>query len=170
MIKSKKYYYASKNSAGYYNKKYNLQGDRAIPNSMINGLEFKPNSGFAQRISSDKDVQSQIMKSWNPNSGKFNADKIPLEPSSSKNLKLSIGHATILNPHVTSDGYFEGTLYDKYDFTYLKQKPQMKPLDKATIEANNHAVDLHEQGKLEYYYYFVPVKFKIPVDSTNPKK
>jgi len=151
---------------------------------MINGIEFHPNCDFSKRVSSDKDVQSQIMKSWNPNSGKFNADKIPLEPSSSKNLKLSIGHATILNPHVTSDGYFEGTLYDKYDYTrqnFLKivkndilQKhlgspknhtneklPEKIIKDFGISFVNNRAVGLHEKGKLEYYYYFVPVKFKV---------
>ena len=64
----------------------------------------------------------------------------------------------MLNIRITKDGYVEGYVFDKYDYNKWKLDKIIK--DPITSLYNNGAWTLHEWNKLEYYYYFVPVRFK----------
>ena len=122
----------------------------------MKGIEFTKDSDFSKRISENGDFQQTVKDAIEKNGGKM-PDKIELDFNKNSNLNYSIGHATLLNPKITNDGYIEGVVFDKYDYDlhyyeYYTKYP-------ATLY-NNGAVKLHDWNKLEYYYYFVPVKFK----------
>ena len=142
-------------SANHYNKKYNLTGNKTIPSDM-KGIEFSKNSDFAKRIVADTTFKNTIMKSYDKKTNSF-PQKIELDFIGNQNLNYSIGHGTFLNAKKTKDGYVEGIVFDKYDYSlhyykYYKKYP-------ATLY-NNGALWLHKLNKLEYYYYFIPVRFK----------
>ena len=123
----------------------------------MKGIEFSKDSDFSKRISKNVDFQQAVKDAFEKNGGKM-PDKIELDFSKDKNLDYSIGHGTLLNPKITDDGYIEGVVYDKYDYDWWK-------LDKINKEPetwlyNNGAVKLRDWNRLEYYYYFVPVRFK----------
>ena len=64
----------------------------------------------------------------------------------------------MLNIRITKDGYVEGYVFDKYDYDLkIKYKDYKSP---AINTANNGAALLRKIGRLEYYYYFVPIRFK----------
>ena len=143
-------------SADLYNEKYKLVGNKTIPSDM-KGIEFSKDSDFSKRISENSDFQQTVKDALEKNGGKM-LDKIELDFSKDKNLNYSIGHGTLLNPKVTDDGYVEGVVYDKYDYDWWKLDKIIK--DPKTSSYNNGAALLHYLNKLEYYYYFVPVRFK----------
>ena len=143
-------------SADLYNEKYNLTGNKTIPSDM-KGIEFSKDSDFSKRISKNDDFQQTVKDALEENDGKL-PDKIELDFSKDSNLNYSIGHATLLNPKITDDGYVEGVVYDKYDYDKWKLRKIIK--DPETWLYNNGAAKLHEWDKIEYYYYFVPVRFK----------
>ena len=139
-------------SADLYNDKYKLTGNKTIPSDM-KGIEFSKDSDFSKRISEDSGFQQTVKDAIDKNGGKL-PEKIELDFSKDENLNYSIGHGTLLNAKVTNDGYVEGVVFDKYDY-------EKKYLDtaKATFY-NAGATGLHDLKRLEYYYYFVPVRFK----------
>ena len=139
-------------SADFYNEKYKLTGNKTIPSDM-KGIEFTKDSEFSKRVSENEDFQKTVKAAIKNNNGKM-PDKVELDFNKDSNLNYSIGHGTLLNPKVTEDGYVEGVVFDKYDY-------DLKLLN--TREAtfyNTGAVGLHDLKRLEYYYYFVPIRFK----------
>ena len=119
----------------------------------MKGIEFSKDSDFSKRISENDDFQQTVKDALEKNGGKL-PDKIELDFSKDENLNRSIGHATLLNPKITDDGYIEGVVYDKYDYKYeYLNTPE-------TTYYNTGAAGLHDIKRLEYYYYFVPVRFK----------
>ena len=139
-------------SADLYNEKYKLTGNKTIPSDM-KGIEFSKDSEFSKRVSENADFQQTVKDAIGKNGGKL-PDKIELDFNKDKNLNYSIGHGTLLNPKITEDGYIEGVVYDKYDYDYkYLNTPE-------TTLYNAGAATLHEWDKLEYYYYFIPVRFK----------
>ena len=139
-------------SADIFNEKYNLTGSKTIPSDM-KGIEFSKDSDFSKRISENEDFQQTVKDAIDKNGGNL-PEKIELDFNKDSNLNYSIGHGTLLNAHKTDDGYIEGVVFDKYDYDY-------KYLN--TPEAtsyNTGAAGLHDLKRLEYYYYFVPVRFK----------
>ena len=73
-----------------------------------------------------------------------------------RNLHYSIGNGTILNPYVDNQGYFNGVLYDIYDFNWTWN---IKNLD--LFKINNSAYFLQLVNGLEKYYILVPIRFKL---------
>ena len=63
-----------------------------------------------------------------------------------------------MNAKKTKDGYVEGVVFDKYDYEMWKLDKISK--NPKTSLYNNSAAKLHNWNKLEYYYYFIPVRFK----------
>ena len=143
-------------SANHYNKKYNLTGNKTIPSDM-KGIEFSKNSDFAKRIVADTTFKNTIMKSYDKKTNSF-PQKIELDFIGNQNLNYSIGHGTFLNAKKTKDGYVEGIVFDKYDYEMWKLDKIIK--NKKAAIYNNSAAKLHDKNKLEYYYYFIPVRFK----------
>ena len=144
-------------SADIFNEQYNLTGNKSIPSDM-KGIEFSKESDFSKRISENDDFQQTVKDALEKNGGKL-PDKIELDFSKDENLNRSIGHATLLNPKITDDGYIEGVVYDKYDYDKKEEYDDYKNSPFLNT-ANNSAEYLHRKNKLEYYYYFVPIKFK----------
>jgi len=122
----------------------------------MKGIEFSKNSDFSKRISENRDFQQTVKDAIDKNGGKL-PDKIELDFSKDSNLNYSIGHGTLLNPHITEDGYIEGVIFDKYDYDLL-YKEYYKNYS-ATVY-NNGAWGLQKMNKIEDYYYFVPIRFK----------
>ncbi|MCR5265915.1 MAG: hypothetical protein K6E29_04905 [Cyanobacteria bacterium RUI128] len=140
-------------SADLYNEKYNLTGNKTIPSDM-KGIEFSKDSDFAKRIAVDSTFKNTVMKSYNKKTNSF-PQKIELDFSGNQNLNYSIGHGTFLNAKKTKDGYIEGLVFDKYDYKY-----DFFDNIETTIY-NTGAAGLHTFNRLEYYYYVIPIKFKI---------
>jgi len=57
-------------SADYFNKKYNLTGNKTIPSDM-KGIEFSKNSDFSKRISENRDFQQTVKDAIDKNGGKL---------------------------------------------------------------------------------------------------
>lgn len=72
-----------------------------------------------------------------------------------RNLHYSIGHGTILNPYVDNQGYFNGVLYDIYDFDLMKDysNPYLAGV-------NNIAYSLQKTSQIDKYYVLVPIRYK----------
>ena len=143
-------------SADIFNEKYDLRGNKTIPLDM-KGIEFSTDSDFSKRISENADFQQTVKDAIDKNGGNL-PEKIELDFNKDSNLNYSIGHGTLLNAHKTDDGYIEGVVFDKYDYDKWKLKKIIKNPNTALY--NTGALKLHEWDKLEYYYYFVPVRFK----------
>ena len=124
----------------------------------MKGIEFSKDSDFSKRISENKAFQQTVRSAIDKNNGTL-PNKIELDFNADTNLNYSIGHGTLLNPHITKDGYVEGVVYDKYDYDKKEEYDDYKN-NPFLNTANNSAEYLHRKNKLEYYYYFVPVRFK----------
>ena len=144
-------------SANIFNEQYNLTGSKTIPSDM-KGIEFSTDSDFSKRISENADFQQTVKDAIDKNGGNL-PEKIELDFIKDSNLNRSIGHGTLLNAHKTDDGYIEGIVFDKYDYE-KKEKYKDYKSNPFLNTANNSAEYLHKKNKLEYYYYFVPVRFK----------
>lgn len=71
-------------------------------------------------------------------------------------MHYAIGHGTILNPYIDKQGYFNGVLYDIYDFDWTWD---LKNLD--LFKINNSAWFLQLIKDLDKYYILVPIKFRL---------
>ena len=78
-----------------------------------------------------------------------------------KNLHYSIGHGTILNPYIDKQGYFNGVLYDIYDFELLPYYYKNDYYNYRLTLANNGAYALQNRKMIDKYYLLVPIKFKL---------
>ena len=134
-----------------YQKKYNIEFDLDYQ-----GLLFRQTSDFAKRVSKSPELKEQILTYYDKKNKSFRSNKILLNLVKDENLHLSIGHATLINPTITQDGYIEGIIFDIYDFEW--QEDYDNPY---ITMATDMAVILHYLKQLEYYYYFIPIKIKL---------
>lgn len=118
------------------------------------GIMFNEKSDFSKRVSNSKELREQVLKYYDKNTKSFRTNKILLNFEKDKNLHLSIGHATLLNPELTSDGHVKGILFDIYDFEWSKDYE-----DPSITVVTDIAVILHYLKSLDYYYYFIPIEF-----------
>ena len=72
-----------------------------------------------------------------------------------RNLHYSIGHGTILNPYIDNQGYFNGVLYDIYDFDLMKDYSNLY-----LAGINNIAYSLQKTSQIDKYYVLVPIRYK----------
>lgn len=72
-------------------------------------------------------------------------------------MHYSIGHGTILNPYVDNQGYFNGILYDIYDFNWMKfDFSDWKNIkNNKTTAINNIAYGLQKTSQIDKYYILV---------------
>lgn len=148
------YAYIQKGFAQNVNKAFNLTGNKKIDDNW-EGVVFNENSSLAKNVSSSKELQNQVMAQYDHKTGKFNSDKIGVNFTKDSNLHLSIGHGTILNPKVDSNGYFTGILYDKYDFDLIYKNYDFN------VMANDVFWALQSTPYGKNYYTLTPIRFKI---------
>ena len=120
------------------------------------GVAFANDSDMSRKLSTSPQLQKQVRSSFDSNRNVFKTDKIGIELNQDRNLHYSIGHGTILNPYVDNQGYFNGVLYDIYDFDLMKDysNPYLAGI-------NNFAYGLQKVNQIDKYYVLVPIKFKL---------
>lgn len=153
------YKYVKSGFAEMINKTYDLSGNKKIDKDM-EGIVFNENSTLSVNVSNSKQLQEQIKKQFNVNSGKFNSDKLEINFTDDANLHLSVGHGTILKPALGKDGYFYGVLYDKYDFTPKYNDYKANVNDAVIWGANNAFALMQSINYAKKYYVLAPIKFK----------
>jgi hypothetical protein len=155
------YQFVSSENVKKLNERYNLTGNKEIPNH-YDGFEFSADSPTAKALNSSEELKNEIFnetKNYNPQTGTFKSDKLEIEFKNDKNLQYSFGHMTILNPKL-KDGFVTGMGYDTYDFDAMYGK-NFKNVSKETKNLNNSAYALQSSGHLNNYYILVPLKVKI---------
>ena len=153
---SKEYSYIPKGNANILNYKYKLFGtNKEIPQDW-EGIVYNQYSSLFKNVSNSIEMQNKIREQYNIMRADRLNDKFEVDFSKDSNLHLSIGHATVLEPYIDSQGYFHGILFDKYDFDneYLKYYSNLK----TTIVNNYFWVIQHEAG--HNYYILAPILFK----------
>lgn len=143
----------------YVNNTLNIKNskDLSIPNNWP-GIIYDKNSGFSKRLSNSPELQNQVLSNYDKQTKTFTTNQILLDFKQDKNLNYSIGHGTILNPKIKSDGTFTGILFDKYDYKFLSKKDLTNDV---TRDLNNKAFILQVINKIKNYYVIIPVNFKI---------
>ena len=103
-------------------------------------------------------MQNQIRNQFVLHKNNMN-DKLNVEFTQDSNLFLSIGHATILEPHIDSQGYFNGILFDKYDFDWLEYYKKFDYKHLITYLANDIFFIIQITNG-HNFYILVPIMFK----------
>ena len=125
---SKDYTFIPQGYADIINTNYNLYGtNKEIPKDW-SGIVYNKYSSLSKNISNSIEMQNQIRNQFVLHKNNMN-DKLNVEFTQDSNLFLSIGHATILEPHIDSQGYFNGILFDKYDFDLMEYYENLKHND-----------------------------------------
>ncbi len=152
------FYVFQPDAVEYVNNQLNIKTSKGliIPENW-HGVIYDKNSGFGKRLSNSPELQNQVMQNYDRKTRTFTKNQILIDFKQDKNLNYSIGHGTILNPHI-KNGEFRGTLFDKYDFKWLskEQLPNLK-----TLVINNGAYVLQISKHLKNFYVIVPIKFKV---------
>mgnify|MGYP004584487537 FL=1 len=134
-----------------------LTGKDKIPSGM-KGIAFNRNSDFSKRLSASEELHNAIKQVYNSETKSFTKPYVIID-FKEDNMHLSVGHGRVIY-RLTNDGYVEGCLFDKYDFTKIIKK--INNLKELKINAANNAAYLRNLvGKLEYYYYNVDFRFKL---------
>lgn len=154
---SKEYQFISSDFNNNINRDLNLTGNKALPKGW-DGFVFNKDSSISQNISNSTQFQNQVKSQFDNKTGQFKTDQIGLSFTKDPNLVRSIGHATVLNPQIDSNGYFTGQVIDKYDFDW-DEKGLMNGSPELS-NVNNKAYLLQTSGQLKNYYVLIPVKFK----------
>lgn len=155
---SKEYSYIPKWNANIINIKYNLTGNKVIPQDW-EGIVFNQDSSLSKNISNSIEMQNEIRNQFNiMRTDTFN-DKLEVDFSQDSNLHLSIGHATILEPYIDSQGYFHGILFDKYDFDWFEFYKSLNYYNIIAYFANDY-FRIIQLFKGHNYYILAPIIFK----------
>ena len=154
------YQFISSGNNKEINEKYNLTGNKEIPNH-YDGFEFSADSPTAKTLSNSNEFKNQILdsKNYDSVSGTFKRDKLEIEFKNDTNLQYSFGHMTVLNPKI-ENGYITGIGYDKYNYEAMYGK-KFENVSKEAKSLNNKAKFLQTTSKLKNYYVLVPIKVKI---------
>lgn len=153
---SKEYTFISSKFNDNLNRDLILTGNKFIPKD-YDGFIFNKDSSIAQNISNSKEFQNQVYAQFNDKTQKFKTDKLELNFTKDDNLKLSIGHGTLLHPQIDNKGYFTGLVYDKYNYEPKYYNYESSP--KINL-LNNSAFLIQSTGLLKKYYILIPVSFK----------
>lgn len=137
-------------------QQYNLNTPGLAIDPKWYGVAFANDSDMSRKLSTSPQLQKQVRSSFDSNRNVFKTDKIGIELNQDRNLHYSIGHGTILNPYVDNQGYFNGVLYDIYDFDLMKDYSNLY-----LAGINNFAYGLQKVNQIDKYYVLVPIKFKL---------
>ena len=142
-------------------QQYNLNIPGLAIDPKWHGVAFANDSDMSRKLSTSPQLQKQVRSNFNSNRNVFKTDKIGIELNQDKNLHYSIGHGTILNPYIDKQGYFNGVLYDIYDFELLPYYYKNDYYNYRLTLANNGAYALQNRKMIDKYYLLVPIKFKL---------
>ena len=134
-------------------QQYNLNTPGLAIDPKWYGVAFANDSDMSRELSTSPQLQKQVRSSFDSNRNVFKTDKIGIELNQDRNLHYSIGHGTILNPYIDNQGYFNGVLYDIYDFNWTWN---IKNLD--LFKINNSAYFLQLVNGLDKYYILVTIR------------
>ena len=144
-------------------QQYNLNTPGLAIDPKWYGVAFANDSDMSRKLSNSPQLQKQVRSSFDSNRNVFKTDKIGIELNQDRNLHYSIGHGTILNPYIDNQGYFNGVLYDIYDFDFIdfdfSDWENIK--NSKTTAINNIAYGLQKANQIDKYYVLVPIKFKL---------
>lgn len=125
------------------------------------GVYYNPNSSESQNIANSQEIKSFITKNYKNLIDKNIETENLIYFKNSWDLRLALQHCTLVNPRITPDGYFEGTIVDYFDFEEL---PFEEKDDRLTIyikDLNNWGFSMQEKGLLENYYLVFSIRAKI---------
>ena len=151
-------------------QQYNLNTPGLAIDPKWYGVAFANDSDMSRELSTSPQLQKQVRSSFDSNRNVFKTDKIGIELNQDRNLHYSIGHGTILNPYVDNQGYFNGVLYDIYDFDWMnfdfsgwQNIENIRSIieNNITLGINNIAYGLQKSNQIDKYYVLVPIKFKL---------
>ena len=153
---SKEYSYIPKGNANILNYKYKLFGtNKEIPQDW-EGIIFNQNSSLFKNVSNSTEMQNKIREQYNVMRADTLNDKLEVDFSKDSNLHLSIGHATVLEPYIDSQGYFHGILFDKYDFDLLYKMAYKNPVTYII----NDIFFIIQIARGHNFYILAPIIFK----------
>lgn len=155
---SKEYIYIPKGNANIINLKYNLTGNKVIPQDW-EGIVFNQDSSLSKNVSNSIEMQNEIRNQFNIMRTDTINDKLEIDFSKNSNLHLSIGHATVLEPYIDSQGYFHGILFDKYDFDWFGYYKSLDLNDIFAYLVNDYFA-LIQLFNGHNYYILAPIIFK----------
>ena len=156
---SKEYSYIPKGNANILNYKYKLLGtNKEIPQNW-EGIVYNQYSSLSKNISNSTEMQNEIRKQFNIMRADTLNNKLEVDFSQDSNLHLSIGHATVLEPYIDSQGYFHGILFDKYDFDWVEFYKSFDYYDIITYIANDYFRIIQILNG-HNYYILAPIIFK----------
>ena len=153
---SKEYSYIPKGNANILNFKYRLFGtNKEIPQDW-EGIIFNQKSSLFKNVSNSIEMQNKIREQYNVMRANTLNDKLEVDFSKDSNLHLSIGHATVLEPYIDSQGYFHGILFDKYDFDLLYKIAYKNPVTYII----NDIFFIIQIARGHNFYILAPIIFK----------
>lgn len=121
------------------------------------GTIYDINSKRSKMLFNSPEIQNYISKNYSKlvdDRQKITADiefkynKIPTDNY------LGIQNFKLYNPHITSDGYFIGTIIDYYDFTHREG-------NSPSVKLNNWGYSMQEKGLLENQFNIYQIKEKL---------
>lgn len=139
-----------------FNEKLSKDLNVNIPRNW-DGIVYNVNSSLSKSIATSPEFLQEVVKQKSTN---FSNGSFQISLNNDQNLFRSIHNATVLNPHIDKDGYFNGLIFDLYDFKknkYIKNSEY----DKSTF-FNNSAYRLQELKLIKNYYTLIPIKTKLP--------
>lgn len=125
------------------------------------GVIYDINSKQSKKLFNSPEIRNYISKNYSKlvnnkqNSTadiEFTYNKIPTDNY------LGIQHCKLYNPHITSDGYFNATIVDYFDFEHRKPKSYKSLI---TSFVNNWGYSMQEKGLLENQFNIYQIKEKV---------
>jgi len=110
---------------------------------------YNQNSKESNKIALSDKMYEFIRKNYTAlkNNNYEKITDIEFDINGDKDLYAGIQHCKILNPKITSDGYFEATIIDYYDFEYRPiDIKQDSPKSMASKAINNWAILCRKKG------------------------
>lgn len=121
------------------------------------GVLYDARSKQSKQIFNSKEIQEYISKNYrnlidNQLNGAINFEF--KKDGIFDDEYYALQHCKLLNPRITSDGYFEGAIVDYYDFSYRNGKT-------LSNEINNFGYMMQEKGLLENYFVIYQIREKV---------
>lgn len=141
-----------------FNEKLSKELNVTIPKNW-DGIVYNEESNLSKNIANSPEFLQQVAKQKSSN---FSKSSFQISLNKDVNLFRSIHNATVLNPHIDKDGYFNALIFDLYDFKHMKKPLYDNKLNPTIAAKNNAAWGLQGLGIIKNYYVLIPIKTKLP--------
>lgn len=120
------------------------------------GVYYDINSYESNRIAASKEIKEFISKNYKKllDASISKENNIVFKTHRDKDLYYALHTCKMINPKISSDGYFEAAIIDYYDFKYQEGKT-------FGDDVNNWGYAMQEKGILENYYVIFSIKSKV---------